>query len=239
MNVEEAHAAFIEYHLQSRTGERKGRLKRGHRDAEKLFCRSIWWPLQGNFNNLHPEYEVLDWRGLSYFCDFAWLTPFAKLIIEIKGFGPHVTDMDRKKYCNELNRETFLTAMGFQVISFAYDDVAHHPERTITLLRMVLSRYQSETSPVNLNSVAEREIIRPCLYARPPPSPHRCGDSFKHQPSHSRSNAANTLRERMVYCCNRSGGQTYSAVRAAARRDEPNHAENLKLYIFYRRWNVH
>ncbi|WP_328804538.1 DUF559 domain-containing protein [Paenibacillus apii] len=150
------------------------------------------------FNHLHPEYEVLDWRGLSYFCDFAWITPFARLIIEIKGFGPHVTDMDRKKYCNELNREAFLTAMGFQVISFAYDDVAHHPERTITLLRMVLSRFQPQSSPVKLHSVAEREIIRPCLYARPPPPPDRCGDSFEHQPSHSGSNAAGTLRERVV-----------------------------------------
>ncbi|AKG33742.1 DUF559 domain-containing protein [Paenibacillus durus] len=168
MNVEEAHAAFIEYHLGSRTGERKGRLERDHRDAEKLFCCNIWWPLQGNFNHLHPEYEVLDWRGLSYFCDFAWITPFARLIIEIKGFGPHVTDMDRKKYCNELNRETFLAAMGFQVISFAYDDVAHHPERTITLLRMVLSRFQPQSSPVDLHSVAEREIIRlACKLARP------------------------------------------------------------------------
>ncbi|MNY46886.1 hypothetical protein D3C86_1821090 [compost metagenome] len=63
-----------------------------------------------------------------------------KLIIEIKGFGPHVRDMDRQKYCNELNRETFLTAMGYQVISFSYDDVAHRPELCITLLRMLISR---------------------------------------------------------------------------------------------------
>lgn len=160
MNFEEAHAAYIQHHLQRRTGERRGRLERGHRDAEKLFCRNVWWPLRGNFDNLHPEFEVLDWRGLSYFCDFAWFTWSAKLIIEIKGFGPHVKDMDRQKYCNELNRETFLAAMGFQVISFAYDDVVDRPELCITLLRMVLGRYQQESSPVNLNNAAEREIIR-------------------------------------------------------------------------------
>jgi len=163
-----AHDAFVRYHLQKRTGERRGRLERGHREAEKLFCRNVWWPLRGNFDELHPEFEVLDWRGLSYFCDFAWLTWYVKLIIEIKGFGPHVRDMDRQKYCNELNRETFISAMGFQVISFAYDDVAHRPELCITLLRLVISRYQPESSPVNLNSVAEREIIRlACMLARP------------------------------------------------------------------------
>jgi hypothetical protein len=168
MNFEESHAAFILSHLQRRTGERRGRLDRGHREAEKLFCQNIWWPLHGNFANLHPEYEVLDWRGRSFFCDFAWLTMAVKLIIEIKGFGPHVRDMDRQKYCNELNRETFLSGMGFQVISFAYDDVAYRPELCMTLLRIVLSRYQPASSPVSLNSVAEREIIRfACTLARP------------------------------------------------------------------------
>jgi len=160
MNFEEAHEAFIEHHLQARTGERRGRLERGHREAEKLFCRNVWWPLHGQFDNLHPEFEVLDWRGLSYFCDFALLVRTVKLIIEIKGFGPHVRNMDRQKYCNELNRETFLAAMGFQVISFAYDDVAHRPELCITLLRMVLSRYHPQSSPASLENVVEREIVR-------------------------------------------------------------------------------
>ncbi|NOU98085.1 hypothetical protein GC093_33370 [Paenibacillus sp. LMG 31456] len=168
MNFDAAHLAFIQSHLQRRTGERKGRLERGHRDAEKLFCRNIWWPLEGKFDNLHPEFEVLDWRGLSYFCDFALITSPVKLIIEIKGFGPHVRDMDRQKYCNELNRETFLAAMGFQVISIAYDDVAHRPDLCLTLLRMVLSRYRPEFSPTSMKSVAELEIIRlACILARP------------------------------------------------------------------------
>jgi len=160
MQFEEAHALFIQKHLQQRTGERKGRLERGHREAELLFCKNVWWPLQGSFDNLHPEYEVLDWRGLSYFCDFAWIANQVKLIIEIKGFGPHVRDMDRQKYCNELNRETFITAMGYHIISFSFDDVAHRPELCMTLLRLILSRYMPHASPVNLDSLQEQEIIR-------------------------------------------------------------------------------
>lgn len=160
MNFEQAYVEFIESHLQKRSGERKGRLERGHQVAEKLFCQNIWWPLRGHFDQLHPEFEVLDWRGRSYFCDFAWITEMVKLIIEIKGFGPHVRDMDRQKYCNELNRETFLTSMGFHVISFAFDDVAYRPELCISLLRMVLSRFQTPTPPLNMNSVIERELVR-------------------------------------------------------------------------------
>nr|WP_156283819.1 DUF559 domain-containing protein [Paenibacillus sp. NEAU-GSW1] len=154
--------------MQKRRGERRGRLERGHNEAETLFCRNVWWPLKWQFDNLHPEYEVTDWRGRSYFCDFAWINPAVKLVIEIKGFGPHVRDMDRRKYCNELNRETFLSAMGFHVVSFAYDDVAQRPDLCITLLRLVLSRYQTESNQVDLRQVTEREIIRlACKLARP------------------------------------------------------------------------
>jgi len=168
MDFEAAHANFVQEHILQRTGERRGRLERGHREAEMLFCRNVWWPLQGNFIDLHPEFEVLDWRGISYFCDFAWLPGHVKLIIEIKGYGPHVRDMDRQKYCNELNRETFLSAMGYHVISFAYDDVAQRPELCMTLLRMVISRYHSTASTDDLDSITEREIIRLAItLARP------------------------------------------------------------------------
>ncbi|MFF2481463.1 DUF559 domain-containing protein [Paenibacillus sp. NPDC058071] len=160
MNFDEAHSAFLKRHIARRTGERKGRLERGHSEAEQLFCRNVWWRLWGNFDNLHPEYEILDWRGVSYFCDFVWMSPSVQLIIEIKGFGPHVRDMDRQKYCNELNRETFLTAMGYSVISFSYDDVAYRPDLCVTLLRMVISRFSAEASHDEQLIYSEREIIR-------------------------------------------------------------------------------
>lgn len=166
---ESAHALFLDAHLSRRTGERRDRLRRGHREAEKLFCQNVWWPLRQNFDQLHPEYEVTDWRGLSYFCDFVWMTPQVKLVIEIKGFGPHVQDMDRRKFCRELNRETFLNAVGFQLIPFAYDDVAQRPQLCLTLLRMVLGRHQAdEAAPGRPCSGAEREIVRlACTLGRP------------------------------------------------------------------------
>lgn len=160
MDEVEAHREFLLDHLEKRTGERRGRLERGHKEAEALFCRNVWWPLQGHYEDLHPEYEVMDWRGLSYFCDFVWITPYVKLAIEIKGFGPHVRDMDRQKYCNELNRETFLTALGFQVVALAYDDVQQRPEQCITLLRMVLSRFLPKDGHSGGLTVRERELVR-------------------------------------------------------------------------------
>ncbi|WP_306010698.1 hypothetical protein [Paenibacillus sp. P46E] len=158
---EEAHLQFIKGHLADRpAGERRGRLERGHQHAETLFLRNVWWPLRGNFTGLHPEYEVTDWRGRSYFADFAWLPGYVKLLIEIKGYASHVRDMDRQKYCSELNRETFLYAMGYHVISFAYDDVEQRPELCMTLLRMVLTKYQPSEAPISRVQLMEQEVIR-------------------------------------------------------------------------------
>jgi hypothetical protein len=127
--------------------------------------------VQSSFQHLHPEYEVLDWRGRSYFADLAWLPGYVKLLFEIKGYASHVRDMDRQKYCNELNRETFLHGMGYHVISFAYDDVEQRPELCITMLRMVLSRYQPGKAPISRALLADKEIIRLAIHLAEPIRP--------------------------------------------------------------------
>lgn len=179
MIFEEAHLQFINGHLADRpAGERRGRLERGHQHAETLFLRNVWWPLRGQFTGLHPEYEVTDWRGRSYFADFAWLPGYVKLLIEIKGYASHVRDMDRQKYCNELNRETFLYAMGYHVISFAYDDVEQRPELCMTLLRMVLGRFHPSDAPVSRVLLMEQEIIRLAVQLARPIRPQDVKEHF-------------------------------------------------------------
>gem|GEM_PF-2803970 len=58
MSFEQMHEAWIKQHLDRRTGERKGRLERGHRHGEQLFARSVWWEVFGHFEHLHPEFEL-------------------------------------------------------------------------------------------------------------------------------------------------------------------------------------
>lgn len=72
MDFEKAHQLLLDHHLSIRTGERRGRLSRGHQYAEKLLLRNVWWPLFGNLDDLHPEYEVYDWNRKSQFQDFAY-----------------------------------------------------------------------------------------------------------------------------------------------------------------------
>jgi very-short-patch-repair endonuclease len=112
-------------------------LERGHGHGEKQFCQHIWWELKGNFDALHPEYEVTDWRGKSYFADFDYKVPGSKatLLWEIKGFNSHVKEMDRNKFYMECKRELYLEALGFRVISIAYEDLESNPRLIISLIR--------------------------------------------------------------------------------------------------------
>lgn len=106
---------------------------------------------------------MTDWRSRSYFADFAWLPGYVKILIEVKGYKAHVLDMDRDKYCRELNRETFLYAIGFHVVSFAYDDVAQRPDLCITLLRMVKSRYHRGKRLCHVRCLPRRKFYgSPC-----------------------------------------------------------------------------
>lgn len=168
MNFEQAHEQLIRSHLDRRSGERRERLERGHRHGEKLFLQKIWWLLKGNFEELHPEFEIIDWRGRSYFGDFAYMPKGGlKFIFEIKGYNTHVKEMDRQGFGNECKRGLFLEGLGFHVVSFAYDDVEQQPELLVALLRMMLSRYEAMPITSAPLSFAENEVIRLALSMSP------------------------------------------------------------------------
>lgn len=161
MGYENLHATWVEGHLKKRKGERRGRLARGHGHSDQLFAKNVWYKLKGNFDHLHPEFEVLDWRGRPYFADFGYLPgDYLRLLIEIKDFGSHVREKDRQGHSRECCRETFLTAMGYVIISFSYDDVKERPDLCIMLLRMVLSQYEPSKLPGQRTIFADNEVIR-------------------------------------------------------------------------------
>ena len=69
MGFEKEYQAFMNTHLQARTGERLRRLQEGHNQAELLFLKQVWWPLFHQFRYLHPEYEVDDFKDGKRYLD--------------------------------------------------------------------------------------------------------------------------------------------------------------------------
>jgi hypothetical protein len=160
MNFEEAHQELLNRHIVRRSGERKGRLIRGHQFAEKLLLENIWWPLFGNFDDLHPEYEIYDWNRKSQFLDFAFIPSFGRFGIECDGYQSHVKDMDRERFSYALNRDSFLTGMGWKMIHFSFDDVQKRPEVCRMLLQLVIGPYLIRNQADSSVTPVEKEVLR-------------------------------------------------------------------------------
>ncbi|CAM3531949.1 MULTISPECIES: hypothetical protein [Saccharibacillus] len=157
-----AHSLFMRRHLDARSGERRGRLERGHQYAEKLFLEQVWWPLIGSFDHLHPEYEIHDWNRRSQFLDFAFLPESGGRIgIECDGFQSHIKDMDREKFGYALNRDSFLTGMNWKMLHFSFDEIRTRPDVCRMLLQLSVGPLlfdSRKTSPTL--TPEEKEVLR-------------------------------------------------------------------------------
>ncbi|MBP1996534.1 hypothetical protein [Paenibacillus eucommiae] len=157
---------WIKDHLKRRRGERLDALKRGHGYGNRLFIEWVWWPLVGHFHKLHPEYEVKDWRGRSYFVDFMWVVGSIRIGIEVMDFGSHGTD--RTKYRMDLNRGLFLQAQDCAIYYISLDELKENPSFILSALRSILSPYLSaeggaiRTSRKSFSKI-ERDLMRAAI----------------------------------------------------------------------------
>ncbi|MUG44577.1 hypothetical protein [Paenibacillus woosongensis] len=166
MSFQMEHDKWISDHLRRRRGERLDALKRGHGYGNRLFIEQIWWPLAGHFHGLHPEYEVKDWRGRSYFVDFMWVIGAIRIIFEVMDFGSHGTD--RTKYRRDLNRGLFLQAQDCSVYYISLDELKENPSFILSALRNILSPYLAAEFGVKrkvkkLYSKIERDLMRAAI----------------------------------------------------------------------------
>lgn len=139
MSLEIEHKKWINWHLSHRNGERKDALKRGHSYGNRMFIEKVWWPLVGHFQGLHPEYEVLDWRGRSYFVDFMWILGALRFAIEIMDYGSH--GKNRSKYRMDLNRGLFLQSQQYHLVSISFDEMKENPVFIQSILRNMWAPY--------------------------------------------------------------------------------------------------
>lgn len=166
MGFQNEHDNWISSHSRRRKGERLDALKRGHGYGNQLFVRQIWWSLVGHFHGLHPEYEVKDWRGRSYFVDFMWVVGTSRIVFEIMDYGSHGTD--RTKYRMDLNRGLFLQSQDCIVIYISLDELKENPSFILSALRTTLAPYLSAgnepiRSVAKLYSKIERDLMRAAI----------------------------------------------------------------------------
>lgn len=161
MSFEVEQERWLKVHLKKRKGLRLDALKRGHGFGNQLFLEKVWWVLFGNFKNLHPEYEVMDWRGFPFYSDFMWIIGSIRIVFEIQDFGSHVHNMDKKGYRRELNRGMFMQSLQFTIVYISLDELKENPDLILSLIRTIVSPYQGITNGnASKYSKLEKELMQ-------------------------------------------------------------------------------
>lgn len=160
MHFAEKYEQFLNNHMRRREGNRLLRLKEGHGHGEKQLLQKVWWPAIGNFDYLHPEYEVSDFRDGVRYLDFAYIRPPFRINLEIDGFGTHGGNIDRWKFADNLLRQNHLVLDGWKVIRLAYEYIEQKPRLCQQIIQQMMGRWFAEQQPrINL-SAQERDVVR-------------------------------------------------------------------------------
>jgi len=163
--VEQAYEAFIQRHLRARKGERLRKLRDDHGYGEKLLLVNAWWPAVGNFEHLHPEYEVRDFKNGLRYLDVALVRGIVKIGFEAVGFGPHAQRVSRWRFSDNLLRDNYLQLDGWRIFYFSVDLLEQQPMVCQQMIQQIMGRYFGDPGPQIKLSAHERDVLRFALSA--------------------------------------------------------------------------
>jgi len=135
---EQAHKAWLDYHLNARKGERLRRLESGHGYLEKEFLEKVWWPAFGTLDDLHPQYEVPDYNDGKKYLDQAYKPKSIRLGLEADGFFPHIRNIDRWDHADNVLRDLHLFADAWTMLHFSADVIKYRSRQAQQLLRQIV-----------------------------------------------------------------------------------------------------
>lgn len=129
----------------------------GHGTVE--FLRTVWFPAIGNFNDLHPEWEVRDFSNGYRYLDLAYMPGGARGGIEIQGYGPHARDLDVRRFKDLCRRHCLLALDGWTFLPIAYPSIVEEPQQCQQLILSFVGRFVASDVPASL-SWLEAEAVR-------------------------------------------------------------------------------
>jgi hypothetical protein len=179
MRFEEEYQNFMNTHLLAKSGEQLRRLQEGHNHAEMLFLKQVWWPIFYHFKYLHPEYEVDDYKDGKRYLDFAYIRPAIRLCFEVDGYGPHLKNISRWQFSDNLERQNQLVIDGWTVIRFSYDQVKEQPRRCQQIVQQVIGRWLGDELDPTALSFPEKEVIRLAIRKGEAISPKEVGEYLR------------------------------------------------------------
>ncbi|WP_410771735.1 transcriptional regulator [Fontibacillus sp. BL9] len=157
---EQKYAEWMNSNLQKEENPRRRELLEkglGHGTIE--FLRSAWYPAVGNFNYLHPEWEVRDFNNGYRYLDLAYKPGGAKGGIEIQGYGPHARDLDVRRFKDLCMRHSMLALDGWVFLPVAYLSIKDEPKQCQQLILSFVGKFLSTDVSGELDW-AEAETLR-------------------------------------------------------------------------------
>ncbi|MBB2483458.1 transcriptional regulator [Bacillus sp. APMAM] len=154
---------FKKWHQDNITNEKNHRrreiLEKGLGHGTIEFLRLVWFPVVGNFDHLHPEWEVQDFNNGYRYLDLAYMPGLAKGGIEIQGYGPHARDLDVRRFKDLCWRHSLLALDGWTFLPIAYLSIQDEPKRCQQLILSFIGKFTSIDVPSQL-SWLEAETVR-------------------------------------------------------------------------------
>lgn len=129
----------------------------GHGTVE--FLRLVWFPIVGNFEHLHPEWEVRDFNNGYRYLDLAYTPGGSKGGIEIQGYASHARDLDVRRFKDLCTRHCLLALDGWIFLPIAYPSIIDEPKQCQQLVLSFIGRFITSDVPSSLSWV-ESETLR-------------------------------------------------------------------------------
>ncbi len=171
----------------------------GHGTYE--FLRSAWYPAVGNFENLHPEWEVRDFHNGYRYLDLAYMPGGTRGSIEIQGYGPHARDLDVRRFKDLCLRHCLLALDGWIFLPVAYPSIKDEPEQCKQLVLSFIGKFISTDVEAQL-SYLEAEAVRFARRLLRPFTPSELADHLRITDQHARRVLRSLVARQMLHVSN-------------------------------------
>jgi hypothetical protein len=161
-------------------------------------CVRSGFPAVGNFNHLHPEWEVRDFNNGYRYLDLAYMPVGAKGGIEIQGYGSHARDLDTRRFKDLCKRHCLLTLDGWIFLPIAYLSIIDEPKQCQQLVLSFIGKFISTDVPNKL-SWLEAETLRFARRMLRPITPLELAEHLRVSDRHTRR-ILHTLVELQLLC---------------------------------------
>ena len=133
-------------------------------DYKKVITRlkSCFWSRCGGlyFTISSIFIQNMDFKDSKRYLDFAYIRPAIRICFEIDGFGPHLKNISRWQFSDNLERQNQLVIDGWTVIRFSYDQVNEKPRRCQQIVQQVIGQWLGDELDQTSLSFIEKEVLR-------------------------------------------------------------------------------